>query len=107
MGPKSVDIIQQGDVGLRRVGALPEGAKKLGHRILATGEATGHAHKFLEKTVELHERDGVLYAVVPENTKGTLAHNTHGNVVADPGVWEYVPAREKDHLADIERRVVD
>ena len=107
METKSTDVsqIQQGDVGLERVIKVPTGAKRLPHRTVAKGEATGHHHTFVEESVELYERDGVLYVSAPEGA--TLKHQTHNPVTVPPGTWVYRPRREQDHLGEVVRRVMD
>ena len=102
--PTNVNQIQQGDVGLERC-EIPAGAKKSTGRTVAWGEATGHHHTFTEESVELYEKDGVLYVSAPSG--GTLTHQTHKPVTVPPGTYRYRPRFEQDHLADAARQVVD
>ena len=49
-------LIQQGDVLVEKITAIK--GKKLNHKTLATGEATGHHHTITEGDVELYEHEG-------------------------------------------------
>ncbi len=97
--------IQQGDVGLERVANVPKDATRKEGRTVAYGEATGHHHTFVEDTVELYEKDGVLYVNAPEG--GTLTHQEHGTIEVEPGVWRMKPVHEYDYDTEERKRVID
>ena len=99
---------QQGDITLERVDRLPSGAKKASHRILAQGEATGHAHRLEEATDGLlyEATDGTLYMRV--GPKGaTIAHEEHRPITLPPGDYRIGRVQEYDHFAEEARRVRD
>ena len=97
-----------GDVILRKVKDLPQGAKKQNRKsgcvVLAEGEVTGHAHRIKDEC-ELYEKDGVLF-LVNEN-KVTVTHEEHKATVILPGVWEIGIAKEYDFLTEETRNVAD
>jgi len=101
---------QQGDVLLKKIDALPEGAvaKVLdkGHIILAYGEVTGHAHRITDTVNSLfYEKDGKSYLKV--NTPVKLTHEEHHTQVIPEGIWEIGIVQEYDYLKDMVRAVVD
>ncbi len=100
---------QQGDVLLRKVDAIPEGAKPVvregGRLILARGEATGHHHAIASKDASLFELDGVLYLDVRDPV--VIEHEEHGPQTLPPGTYRVDKVREHDYFQDAERRVVD
>ncbi len=101
---KKIQKIQQGDVLIRPC-AIPKGAKRLAHRILAEGEVTGHAHVAAEKDVVLYERDGTLYMDTPKGT--TVTHQEHGPVTVPAGTFQIGIVKEYDYERQEARRVAD
>ena len=104
------DHIQQGDVLLRVVAALPEGCVRLKSKMLPTGEKTGHHHSFAEdSSVALMEApDKTVYAVNEGDKPETLTHQEHGAVTLAPGqICEFGQVREKDWFTEMVRPVVD
>ena len=124
--------LRQGDVYLRRVEKLPDGAKPVslegGRIVLAHGEATGHAHAIADhgqdvkpageaaaaEIVEaliarhqgkarLYEHRGDRFLVVEEPVN--LTHEEHTPHLIPPGVYEVPVQMEYD--ARIMRRVAD
>lgn len=79
--------------------------KKLNHRVLAEGEATGHAHR---------ADGGVLYASEDERTmvldasegNVTIKHEEHGDVTVG-GRFRVGRVQEMDHAAEEARQVQD
>lgn len=110
-------VMYQGDIGLRLVNALPDGATKVaakdGHYVIAWGEATNHAHAVVATPeVELYERNGVLYLKCDAPT--ALLHGPlhggkgdHGTQTLAPGVHEVIRQRTYDYVAHAPRRVID
>ncbi len=97
---------RHGDVLLQEIPAtqVPKSAPQAADRILAHGEATGHAHRLASGTVLL---DGAGLAQVARTTETTpLTHEEHGLIPVPKGNFrivhqvEYVPSA-------IPRRVVD
>ncbi len=114
---KKVTKIQQGDVILRRIAALPDGVterKGLRH-VLALGEATGHEHcvRSVDVCTYTKEVNGeeVLFLKVDksaklEHLKGT-SQADHDAITIPPGVWERDIVREFDAFTEETKRVTD
>ena len=81
--------LRQGDLIIECVDAVPAEAVKLvsmgGRFVLADGEATGHAHTITAESVELYERNGVLYCAVSEPAE--ITHQEHAAHTLAPGVY--------------------
>jgi hypothetical protein len=85
--------------------AKPKDRKKLDHRILAHGEATGHKHEALEGTLYADD-DGNLFLVAdPETT--TVRHEEHKPVKVPAVNNEVGRVQEYDHFAEEARSVQD
>lgn len=91
---------RQGDIALIRVRSIPVEAKAVprnGAIVLALGEVTGHSHTIAEPSVELYERDGVMYLRVHDGG-AALEHQEHATITVAPGRYrvqrqvEYSPA---------------
>lgn len=82
--------------------------KKLGHSILAKGEATGHKHEIVEGDIELFEIEGTLYLRV-KSEEAKLAHPEHKTIAIQKGTYEIDHQREYVPSGDYkkERRVWD
>ena len=112
-GGADVRQIQQGDVCLERVAAIPKSAKLLPHRVLAIGEVTSHKHQILTETAELYEveteREGVmtremfLRCLAPSE----LTHEEHGPILIPVGEYRVGIVQEWDYLARAARQVMD
>ena len=99
--------IQQGDVILRRLSSMPQGAqKKLAAKkcVLAHGES-GHSHVVEETDAELIAIGERMLLSVPNG--GTVQHEEHGAVTLSPGIWEIGRVREKDWFQDMVRNAQD
>lgn len=95
-----------GDVVLTPA-AVPAGAQRTAERVLARGEATGHAHRLLEDSdVEVYEHEGTLFLRVGEGG-ATVTHEEHGPGVLEPGEYRVGRQQEYDHFAEEARAVVD
>lgn len=100
-----VKFYQQGDVILVPA-SVPQGAKRLSHKVLAEGEATGHKHQAVADDVELFEdEDGVLYMSAPSGTE--IQHEEHGTISILPNFYVVKRVREYDHFAEEARIVQD
>lgn len=96
---------RQGDVFIQAWPAVPDGAKELPHCILAKGELTGHAHRVAESgAAVLFEHGGVQYLDV-RGPRATIAHEEHGPIVLERGVYRVWIQRE--YSPQEIRRVVD
>jgi hypothetical protein len=96
---------QQGDVTIKPVAALPEGAERVAGRVLREGEATGHAHVATGEGVQLFIHGGALYMRVPSGTE--VVHEEHHPINVPAGVYEIGAVREYDHFAEEPRPVFD
>lgn len=101
---------QQGDVCLRRINKIPEGAVKQKSDargiVLAEGEVTGHFHGIEEcEDAELYQLGERMLLSVKAPVE--LTHQEHGKITIEPGVWEVEQLREKDWLSGLERKVTD
>jgi hypothetical protein len=104
------DQIQQGDVLLRTVAALPKGCVRLKTKQLAAGEHTGHHHSFNHDSgIALMEAPDKTVFAVNEGTKPeTLTHQEHNPVTIQPGeVAEFGQVIEKDWFTEMVRPVID
>jgi hypothetical protein len=108
----SLRQVQQGDVLLQQVEGLPRGAirdPQRGRLVLARGEATGHTHAVQSGKAALWSltRDGVaeLYLEVLEPV--VIVHDEHKPLAVPAGIYRVGRVKEYDHLAGMERRVVD
>lgn len=99
---------QQGDVLLRKLNDLPEGAvKALGKRrcTLAEGEHTGHSHVVEDDEAELIQiGERILLKL---GRAATVTHQEHKPIVLSPGIWEVGRVKEFDWFSQMERTVVD
>jgi len=98
-------LIQQGDVLISQVQALPRGARIVPATarglILAEGEATGHAHVLQpEAAVQLYTLDEILYLINEGDHGVVVTHEEHGTVEVPRGVWQIGRVREYDYLAN-------
>jgi hypothetical protein len=90
-------LYRHGDVLVVQVAAIPHGAVKRPHLVLAEGEMTGHAHRVAEAgSAELYQAGAEIYLRVLAPT-ATLIHQEHGPIslpCGDYRVWrqrEYSP----------------
>lgn len=98
---------QHGDVVIRPVTTLPAGAELTGRRVLAEGEATGHAHRLLDDAdVEVYEHEGTLFLRVgPQGAP--ITHEEHGRGEIGPGLFRVDRVVEYDHFLEESRAVRD
>ena len=101
---------QQGDVLIKAVEEIPDGAKAAkpvnGRLVLAEGEATGHAHAIeVQEGVELMTLADALFLKV--GLPVTVTHEEHKPVTIAPGTYQVGIVREYDHFAEEARDVVD
>lgn len=90
-------LYRHGDVLVSAIDAMPSGAAKRPHLVLAEGEMTGHAHRIAELgSAELFQRGSEMFLRVLTST-ATLVHDEHGPITLPRGdyrVWkqrEYSP----------------
>ncbi|HEX8188848.1 MAG TPA: hypothetical protein VF586_10885 [Pyrinomonadaceae bacterium] len=105
MDEKKLVWYQQGDVTIKPVASIPEGATPTGTRVLREGEATGHAHRATGEGVQLFIQGGALYMRVPSGTE--VVHEEHRTITVPPGLYEIGAVREYDHFKEEARPVYD
>jgi len=98
---------RQGDVLLIECDAVPKGAKRRTGVVVATGEATGHRHRFEDESAvavyDAPDGDGDLFADVKFDT--ALVHEEHGPIPVKPGVYRI--RRQREYTPEAIRRVSD
>lgn len=105
--------LQQGDVLMLPVSALPKGCKTIKDRrgvVLAEGEVTGHYHGIAEEEGEvalMEAPDGRRFVVNSGEKPVTLTHQEHKPVIVAPGAYQVGIVREKDWFQDMVRNVQD
>jgi hypothetical protein len=98
-------LFRQGDVLLRQIKELPKGLTPKQNKVLAYGEATGHAHQFTNLLAELYiDVEGKQYVYLVEDA--LLEHEEHANIMVPKGGYEVVIQREFDITENI-RPIVD
>lgn len=113
------NIIRHGDVDIRRIEttslkSIPEGTKDIGKTVMH-GES-GHQHKIkngqvllLENPIEIETSSGSKqvekFLHIPEDT--TISHEEHLTLEIPKGDYVVLQEREMDHLAEVERSVLD
>jgi len=79
--------------------------KKLDHKRLAEGEATGHFHAATAKSASLYEDGDKIVLDAPRGTKVT--HQQHGTVAIPPGEYDRLIVQEFDPFEEEIRSVRD
>ncbi len=82
---------RQGELLIEKADGIK--GKKLSHRIIAEGEATGHKHEVITGEAELYEDGGTLYLKVLSN-EAELIHPDHNTVVLPKGDYKITTQRE-------------
>lgn len=89
-------LFRQGDIYVELVSAVPAGAAKLPHLVLADGELTGHRHRIDGGAgavlYELHD-DRFLDVRAGEVN---LIHDEHGTIALERGIYRVWRQREFD-----------
>lgn len=100
------DYFQQGDVLIKPVAEIPDGAKPSPKgRVLREGEATGHAHVATADDVDLFIVGERLFMRAPTGTE--IVHEEHEAFTVPPGTYEIGAVREYDHFLEESREVAD
>ena len=96
---------RHGDVLIERCVEIPSGVRAVPHRILARGEATGHAHRILEAGVAaLYSGDDGGFLEVTGD-QATLVHDEHDAITLPRGTYRFWFQRE--YSPQEIRRVID
>lgn len=94
---------RHGDLLITCVAALPEGAKRVKTKVLAEGEATGHAHR-LEGHGTLYLSNGQL--TLRATKEAAVVHEEHARITLPPGIYEV--RRQREYQPDaLPRQVAD
>lgn len=110
------NLYRHGDVILKRIDSIPEGAEKAytGNTYrLAEGEITGHFHEMTaevsadnaEGSLSVWEMGGVRFLTVASPAK--ITHQEHGEIAVAPGTYRIDIEREHDPMTEQSRRVID
>lgn len=84
---------------------IPSDATIKADRVVAEGEATGHAHRVLPGTATLYQAGGDLYLDAPDGAE--VGHEEHRRIGLPPGQYACRRVLEFDHVADEARGVMD
>jgi hypothetical protein len=95
---------QQGDVTIKPA-PIPCEAKTVHTAVLAEGEATGHAHRFVGDAALLRHGERLFLRAAGSDVK--ILHEEHGPLTLPPGEYEVGRVREYDHFAEETREVQD
>lgn len=105
-----MNLYRQGDVLIRQVRALPEGATKVpmsGRIVLAHGEVTGHAHAIAPGQAEEYQTSSkdIVQRFLRVVEHADVTHEEHATVPLPAGIYEIVQQRE--YMPEAVRLVVD
>jgi len=112
------NIYGHGDVIIKEVEGIPEGAKKKeytqGFSVLAYGEISGHAHCLEGTKTELYETEGVVYLRCLEDVElkhqkldGSQAKDAHKTIVLPKHDYQVGIVKEFDYFTGESRNVAD
>jgi len=91
-------LFRQGDVLIREVKEIPEGAKKIprdnGRVVLAYGEVTGHSHAIMDPSVNFVVNEATLQRYLDVPKRSALNHEEHDEIQLPKGKYEVVIQRE-------------
>jgi hypothetical protein len=93
-------IYRQGDVLIRAISSIPEGAKDVTPKdriVLAYGEVTGHAHAIAPGQAtefSFAEAAGVVRRFLNVVKSAVVRHEEHAPIPLPPGAYEIVQQRE-------------
>lgn len=102
-------MIRQGDILLIPVPKVPDGlTRHTGRLVVATGEATGHAHVIDDPAAvlwgeELDRR--FLEVTAPVDLVHTSTPKDHDTLTVPPGVWQVT--RQREYTPEAVRLVAD
>jgi len=87
-------LYRHGDLLVENAQAIPDGARRVHHLVLAEGELTGHSHRIAESdAAELYQSMQGMYLFVKAE-KATLVHQEHGPIALPLGVYRVWRQRE-------------
>lgn len=110
--------VQQGEVRIVRIDAIPEGiatkrVERAANGYIISHSESGHHHllsggEVLERTSAVPAAMQIFYAILDKTERFHQdAANPHGEYEMNPGIYEMRISREFDPFADQARRVAD
>ena len=104
--------LQHGDVLIKKVTALPTGAKPVqaeGRLIVMRGEQTGHNHVIVSDKAKLYEltKDGVTERYLEVLEPVTITHEEHKALPIPEGIYQIGRVQEYDYFREMARQVKD
>jgi hypothetical protein len=104
---KNKNQLQQGDVILLKLKAMPAGEQKrlaVGRCVVAHGES-GHSHVIEDDEAELIEIGERMLLKLGKAVP--LTHEEHHHIQLEPGIYEIGRVQEYDYFQHMARRVID
>lgn len=97
-------MFRHGDILIRKVDSIPEDAElvKNNQRILAEGEATGHAHS-LEMPVNILQKGNDLFFNLEK--PNAVVHQEHNRIALPEGTYQVI--RQREYQPEAPRFVAD
>jgi hypothetical protein len=95
----------QGDCVFFKANEFPKDVKEINTNVLFEGETVGHKHRIVEGEFKLYEKKGILY--LSADTELKVEHEEHRTTTIEPGKYIVDRPREMDHVARMERKVID
>jgi len=81
--------------------------KKLDHKRLAEGEATGHFHAAVAEDAVLYGDDTGTPLLLDAPSGSDVTHQEHGTITLPPGQYDRSIVQEYDHAQEEAREVID
>ncbi|MCP5099892.1 MAG: hypothetical protein GY943_30430 [Chloroflexi bacterium] len=107
------NICAQGDIYIRKIDALPEGATEVlpeNGKIIVTHSETGHHHVMEASKVKMYQlpdsiMDCLLVVEQPTALEHLREHDTHDPILFEPGTYHV--RRQREYTPEGFRRVED
>lgn len=103
---KKQDYFQHGDLLLKKIDKIPDGAVEKKSDIILSGEHTNHHHRIARNAQAVILVLGAIqYLRVFDDTP--ITHEEHKERILPPGDYEIDQVREFDHFKEEAKRVID
>jgi hypothetical protein len=99
-------MYRHGDLLIVRRESIPADLRVRESRVLAEGEATGHAHRVQGGATVLEDAEGLTYLRVTDEG-AVVVHEEHAPIALPAGEYEVVRQREFDPFEQAARQVAD
>lgn len=97
---------QHGDLLLKKIDKIPDGATEKGSDIILSGEHTNHHHRIgRNASAVILVLGAIQYLRVFDDTP--ITHEEHKERILPPGDYQIDQVREYDHFLEESRRVFD